>query len=323
MNANKYFDFSKRVGISSRMTLKSYYLLRYLKNINTRNKKNIGLIPSNHYYGHEFWFKNYSGYKKPIKALIEHGVYFGENSSMVTNEIEYSMKKIITFGDYGETNLKKGFSDYRIVKVGPRIAYAEINKDYFNELNKNKGKTMTLFPAHSIPTLKTIYNVKELISKVDEICQKNNISNKRVSLTHTDINSEYSKIYKENGFEVVSAGLDQIDFLPKLLAIIKTTDLAISNSLGTNLGYCVFFNVPYILIGQKTKSDGRKEDIEKEYGNKNIIQKYQEETSMFLDCFNEKNDMKITKKQYDLCNYYWGFDHIKTKNDLYYILNSL
>lgn len=301
-----------------------YRFFRVMKHIGKKDISNVSIALDNYYYGHEYWLKKYSGYKKPIYGLIDHGIVFGKGYDLYANDNERIIKNILTFGDYQEENYRQKIRGCSIYKIGPRIAYVERNEKYYTELLKinNKRRTVTLFPAHSTPKEDSMYDINKYINECNRICDKYKIENKRVSLRNEDIKNGICNKFLREGFQVVSSGTNQIDFLPRLKAIIETSDLVISNSLGTHIGYCIYLNVPHILISQKI--DFRiKENYEinnNYFINPTLVD---DEKVLFEKVFNENNGYNVTKDQYNLCSYYWGFNFIKTKEELLNILVNL
>ena len=218
----KVFSVINKFNINSKSKLKLYRCVHLVTNSISRqqsNNFNIALVPSNESYGHEFWLKKYSGWKKPILGLIEHGLYLGNNHEKVGDEIEYDLKVIFTYGKYREEILKEAFADIKVIKIGPRIAYArtdeQYKKDITDKLIGNK-RTLTIFPAHSITSLKSKYDVKDLMCKAHTICKMYNLENINVCLPYGDIQKGIDKEFEKENCHVVSAGSDSISFLPRL-----------------------------------------------------------------------------------------------------------
>ena len=70
------------------------------------------------------------------------------------------------------------------------------------------------------------------------------------------------------------------------------------------------------------------------HGNKDaaVVSKYfavdkqsilEHEKELFAEVFRPENGLVITDRQKELCNYYWGFDQIKTPEDLHRILQTI
>lgn len=292
------------------------------------NKKNIGVIRSNSDYGHEYWIKEYCNFDKSIYALIEHGVYFGKNTNKVGIEYDYELKTILTYGNYREEILKIGFPKYNVYKIGPRIAYAKTDSEYFKKLiEESQGKkVLTIFPTHSTKVLKANYDIKYLLSEAYSIMNDRSIEFLRVCLPQADIDNGTADLFIKEGCTVVSAGQDKIQFLPRLRAIIEASNLTMSNSLGTNLGYCIYLNRQQILIPQEQYYEGEKEEFQKEFTkmrSNNSLVDFKLEQDLFLSLFNKYINENITTEQIRVCDYYWGFSDVKTKEQMHILLKNI
>lgn len=287
---------------------------------------NVALVNSNGYYGHEYWMKKYSNWNKPIGGLIEHGVYFGNNTNMVGDKRDYTLKSIITFGDYRSKIIKQAFPMHRVVEVGPRIAYSETDASLLQNLIKeaNGEKVLTLFPAHSTANCKCEYDVDYLISKAKEVMDRKGIAILRVCMKEQDIMNGTADRFAEKGCAIVTAGSASIQFLPRLRAIIESSSITMSNSLGTHLGYCIFLGKPHILIQQDRTVSGDGEEYLRESDPNNPIEvAYRNEEKRFIEVFCEKDDLGISEEQYNLCDYYWGFKYFKQPSELYEVFEQI
>lgn len=283
-----------------------------------REYENVAIVDSNEYYGHEYWLKKYSSFNDPIYGLIEHGVYFGKNKNKVGNEREYLLKNIITFGDYREEMIKEAFPEHNVIKIGPRIAYANTDLELLNGLNKESDgeKVLTLFPAHSSVDHKCRYDVDHLISKAKEIMDERKIKILRVCLKEQDMVNGNADLFKERGCKIVTAGSASIQFLPRLRAIILSSYITMSNSLGTHLGYCIYLNKPHYLIHQDMCMDG----IQNASFNNEVYNTYKNEEKIFIEAFDRDNGECITEEQYKLCDFYWGFGYVRKPSELHKLL---
>lgn len=309
--------------------LKISYCLHVIMNVFVRRQRkfgNISLCTNNEYYGHEYWLKKYSGFSNNIYAVIEHGLYLGKNRSKVGNSIEYELPGIITYGDYRNKILKEVFPSKEIINIGPRIAYVQRDESYYNEiigqLRGNK-KLLTIFPAHSLSMIKMVYDVDMLMVLSKKIAKKHNIDNIFVCLPYGDIVNGNSDAFSSRGLKCLTAGKDAISFLPRLRAIIEATTISVSNSLGTNLGYCIYLGCQQILVPQEIAQEGNKNTLrEEDYGN-NVKRQYLIETKEFAEMFNEDSTLRITKNQYDFCDYYFGYKYVRNPEELNMILKKL
>ena len=273
-----------------------------------RRKAINNLTVSGAYYGQEQWLKNYCGYKEPIYAYIEHGVYFGDNASKVGWAPEWDLGNIITFGDSRYNLLKNLYPDYNILRVGPRLHYASLDKVYYEDLKAkldSSGKTMALYPLHSIHDDQHSFNTKTFLNGAFELGRSLGVKNYLLSLHPTDFEHGADSIYKDENVVLVTGGPANEGFLPRLRAIMELADITYSNALGTHIGYSIYLGTPHVL---DLKSNPPKDDR---------ITRYREEQAQFAKVFSGQDSLNITSEQRELCDYYWGFSHVKTPEQLY------
>ncbi len=131
--------------------------------------------------------------------------------------------------------------------------------------------------------------------------------------------------YENKGYIIVSAGhRDNNDyFLDRLKTIIELSDMTISNSLGTHVGYCVFLGKPHHIYSQEIKIEADSvQDFNIEMNSRGTdFEKYYSFEKMSFNRLFSQYKEQITKEQINLCNKYWGFDEIKSKEELYFIFD--
>jgi hypothetical protein len=288
------FRFFRRVAIR----------IKYKKQKKRNMLKNDTLLITNRYYGNEYWFRKYSQFNEFLLGMIEHGIYFGHNTTKVGVEMEWETGFIITFGGYREKILHEIYPKYKILLVGPYIEYVETDITYLKKLKEiigNKIEVMTVFPYHSLIESKSIYDKEFLIKEVLRLKVKYSMNKVLICLHPNDFVHGYDKIYKQMGFDVITAGSDQIEFLPKLKAIFRVSSLTVSNSLGTHVGYSIYLNTPHIMLPMDLKSDN---------------QIFREQVKCFLNVFSDNDRLEVNDNQIKLCDYFWGFSHVKKPEDL-------
>ncbi len=279
-----------------------------------RRKGINNLTASGAYYGQEQWLKEYCGYKDAVFAYIEHGVYFGDNTSKVGWTPEWDLGNIITFGDSRYNLLKDLYPDYNVLRIGPRVHYAPTNKAYYEELKTKldpTGKTMALYPLHSLHDDKHSFNTQEFLDGAFEKGKELGVKNYLLSLHPTDFDHGADLLYKDTNVVLVTGGPANEGFLPRLRSIMELADVTYSNSLGTHVGYSVYLGTPHILDLRSNPSRNKGEFSSK------VREHYYEEQTTFAKVFSGDDGLTITKEQRELCDYYWGYSHIKTPEELY------
>lgn len=316
--------FLNRIPIKAVNKLRIYNLIRkiswhfkYDKETCHKFKSEQTLIPSNHAYGHEYWLKKYSGYEYSIHAIIEHGVYFGDQRQKIGLDLEWGIGNILPFGSSRVGLLKGLYPDYNIIPIGPRIHYVPVDNDLLSELNDkidHTGKTIAVFPAHSITRHQTIFNHNQFLSLLYDFINEHNIKNVIVCLHPADYNHKLDLHYKDSNFILTGGGTDPIKFLPRLKAIFSCADITYSNALGTHIGYSLYMQKPHVLVAQEINTEDESDEF---------LKVYNKEVKLFESAFASKCAFQITEEQLRLCEYYWGFSDIKSPSELLYLLRDL
>lgn len=212
--------------------------------------------------------------------------------------------------------------------VGPYIAYAKpaLSPEKFKAEKERLGRNLLVFPAHSIRGLNSVYDINNFCDEIKEIA--NSYDSVRICLYWKDILLGTAEHYKKHGFEVVTAGhyYDPM-FMPRLKSIIETSTMTMSNQLGTHIGYCIYLKKPHYLIPSEidiemNHADGN-ELAKIEYQNSSkVLKKLKDGDNLIEDLLSAKEE-KIKKDQFNIVNKYWGFDEIKSPQELRQLLLSL
>ena len=326
--------FSRLVGEDRRKYLiASAYRKKYnLKNLFRENEKytnerfaDIGILNQksfaskeiyrgNCFYGAGESLRIYSGVTMCLKACIEHGVYFGDYTN--TKELnESGLPALITFGSKRVEHIKA--KSVPTVCIGPYIAYADplLTTQQESYVRSLFGKTLLVFPSHSIDTMGVYYDVDSFIDCINAEKEANGIDTVLICLYYKDAKRELVSKYLDVGYKVVTAGCkEDRTFLSRLRSIIDISDLTLSNSVGTHIGYCAYLGKPHKVITQEIMCESKsiidKRDLEvifsseKEKEQREVAQAFSEFTS------------SLTIEQERILKKYWGFDQVKTRSDL-------
>lgn len=273
----------------------------------------------NTYYGNAYILKSYSGYKKKIKACIEHGLYFGD-TVFHFEAIDSGLGGLITYGDSRVKHLQ-GIARVPVIPIGPYIHYAEplLDEKQIYEIKRKNGKTLLVFPTHSIDRVETEYNMASFCDEIDRVVEKMNIQKVIVCLFYKDINIGRDQYYIEKGYQVVCNGYrcDPL-FLRRLKTFILISDYTMSNDVGTNVGYCIYLGKPHYIFSQEVSYNAYTNvDMENIMHSDSVELEMREVREAFSELSSE-----ITIQQKTICNKYWGGDYIKTKEELYEVLRS-
>lgn len=280
-----------------------------LKSTKGAPKRKASLIMSNEGYGHEYWLKKYSGFKGDIAAQIEHGVYFGGNTSPEVNPLftEHEIGAFITYGPYREKHLSSVYPDHAIYAIGPYIQYANTDQEYLDSLRDiidSAKKTLTLFPSHSVRDGCVRFCHEELAESVKDIAENEGYGNIIVCLSPMDHASSLANFYESQGFVVVSCGEDSLRFLSKQRAIMEASDLTVSNDVGTHIGYSLAMGVPHFVINPISVEEKVKGNCVAPGADLGLFRKEHDE---IVEAFSDSGCLaSISSAQKRIYDYYWG-----------------
>lgn len=275
----------------------------------------------NSFYGTSKVIKQYANIpvKQRLIATIEHGLYLSD--SFFPDDLHPDTRGIITFSQYRKEILLK-YTNKTVVPIGPYIHYADlINSQALLEIKQNLGNTLLFFLAHSSGTKKEPVRAKfdhlSILKYLKEL--KNEFRSVVVCFFWLDCKPEIISLYLKAGFHCTTAGhtLDW-NFMSRLKSIIYLADVTASNTIGTHTGYCIYMGKPHWLLKQKIDYDIPQSRYIRE---SKAINDYLSsiEYKQLVRLF-EKQSQKITNEQYQVCNFLWGFDQVKSKEELHSIL---
>lgn len=282
------------------------------------------LIFSNRFYGNEYIFMRYAGINEDLFAIIEHGLYFGNNTKKIPYEHEWELGGILTYGDYRKKIINQVYPNYFCDTIGTPILYADSEKVYQQEIINNlkiSGKVLLFFPAHGLENLAPKFNADALTNQLISIARDNDCKNIIVCtyLSGGEFYESLRKKAKDIEIFAYSCGsrFDQ-EFLLRQRALISLSTVTASNSLGTHVGNCVGLQKPHVILKQEITYEG---DVEKEFGEQTRSANWKEQFAIEKELFENmfpytSGQLTLTKEQYDLCDYYWGFSKKKTPEEI-------
>lgn len=262
----------------------------------------------NDWYGHAKTFKKFLGLPETyqFKFIIEHGLHLV--NKVLDNEFSSNLPSCLTHSKFRADIIEKHHKKAFI--TGPYIHYAQsfYSEEKINAEKKRLGKNIVVFPGHSISYLIASYDNDWLINKIKQVAK--DFDSIRICLYWADIQLGLHKYYQDLGFECVTAGhvLDPL-FLPRLKSIIEISDLTISNNPATHVSYSTYLNKPHIIFRKNPKIIASKKWV-KSIRSVWASKPYQD----ILDGFS-KVTFKITPKQRQIADKYFGINDIKTKSE--------
>lgn len=256
----------------------------------------LEFVKDSNFYGQNFCIKKYTGLQH-IDVSIEHGLYYGDY-------IPYSsycktIKKILTFSITRKEVLGK--LNKPVIAIGPYIHYATplLEEKKVCAIREKFGRILLFFPTHSTKEGGNAYDANANIEKLKAFAREKNFNTVFVCMYYYDIlHSDIAISYEHAGFKIITAGhqLD-LNFLSRLKSIIGLADYTVSNCVGTHIGYCLYMKKPHWIINPVVPASAPNDFIE------------------ITKTFTSYSDI-ITKEQYETVERYWGFDQLKTSEEL-------
>lgn len=292
----------------------------------------------NRLYGDEYLLKRYSQYNDYIYALIEHGLYFGNNTVKVCESEggnEWELGCIITYGDYRKALINRVFPEYHCLNIGPMIHYTQTDEALKKEIqNKlNAGKTFLYFPVHGSEKMTPFYDRRKSFIDVIKLaklrgCNNLIICTYQANIGEMDTFLKLSSDICDDVNTVVTTCGDRFDekFLDRQRTLIELSDYTGSNDIGTHVGYCIYLNKPHTILDVDFEYKADKEYLEKEFGSKtrsnNYIVDVNKEKKLFKELFSVDRGDEIYRDQYEICNFYWGYEYVRGREELRLLLNE-
>ena len=251
-------------------------------------------------YGISRALREYSDYNFKLPVCIEHGVYFG--NYVDEDIVNPCLPGIITFSEVRCEHIRAK-ANRDAYAIGPYIHYANkvIDDAAIKELKKQFGKTLVVFPGHSISESKAPGSSGNDVLKVAaELHQQGEFETVLVCLYFNDFSRLRKRVEESGLFHVVCMGNRYDDsFLSRLKTLITLSDYTLSDAVGTHVGYCVCLNKPHWIV-----SPMRHE------GNESFKAEVGEVESAFSEYGN------ITCSQREVVGKYWGLSKIRTPKEL-------
>jgi hypothetical protein len=262
----------------------------------------ISRVRVNIVYGNYFAIKKLSNDFSFYKDYSEHGVIFCDYIKNM-----YSCRNIYTYSVRRKEILQASKQELNVIAVGPYIIGANFfhSRKIRDSLKKKYGKILLVFPTHSLKKVKNQYDVQPFIDEILKI--KHYFQSVFICLHWVDILNNWHHDFLIHNFVIVTAGSpDDIKFLSRLKDLIELSDMTMSNSIGTHIGYSICMDKPHYFFYQPTNCllDNKLTNSQKDYEYLENKEK-QKLSSIFSDLFGNFS-WKISQDQIKLCEKYWG-----------------
>lgn len=256
----------------------------------------IEFVADSNFYGQAYTMKRYAGVDK-FEWSIEHGLYY-DTYIPIASQCR-TIERIMTFSNV-RVKCMEGIKP--AVAIGPYIHYAQplLDEEDIKNLKKKLGKTLLFIPTHTNNEGGSEYNITNMAKELKAFQAKHHFDTVLVNVYYRDeLLTQCGRLYEEAGFKVVTAGhqLD-LNFLNRLKTILLLADYACSNSIGTHTGYCAYLNIPQLIINPAEKLE-------------NVKPLWRPLWLAF-----ESDTKESKEKQKALVREKWGFDYIKSKEEM-------
>ena len=268
-------------------------------------------------YGMDRNLKNYANFplNNKIHALFEHGILITDYVGGAFRIHEYLPS--IVASEYRVNVLKNQENFHGAYAIGPYIHYVDslLSPEDLKVEKEKLGNTLLIFPSHSIEDVNCQFDYNKFIENINSVGK--DYDTVRICMYYHDILLKKHIPYLNEGFEVVTAGhYNDYYFLSRLRSIIENSDMTMSNDFGTHVGYCIYLNKAHFI----NKLDVRYEKSRNKILKKNTIEATEkldgnDNISRINELFSQY-DTNISKDQYNLVSYLWGFDEVKTPTEL-------
>ena len=275
-------------------------------------------VIDNNLYGYAHYLKEFAGIQSDLKAYMEHGLFLGR--IVHQDQYHWHFPKVITMSEGRREILREKLPQKESIAVGPYIHYAPslYDKAEMKKLKSELGKTLLVYPFHSMKNVKAGFNDQDLIQEIKRVAK--DFDSVLISLYYLDaLDSEKRSAYQAEGFKLVTAG-HKFDrhFVARQRSHIELADLTMSNGMGTQTGFCIYLNKPHYIYHQDIEQKAISASESKRFkessgGDEKELVAFQRD--YFARLFSELRG-DISKEQYEASAKFWGFDSVKTAQEL-------
>lgn len=290
----------------------------YKSIIQKRPDRDFSFAGENNFYGASYIIKRYAGINKNTKleCIAEHGLsiggYFHGGGDWTIN----GPKTLLTYADFRVEEIYKRTGKI-CFNIGPIIKYAKCVYDDFtiSSIKGNLGKTLLIFPMHSIEDYQYNNNTERFIDSVKKIKNQFHFQTVLVSVYFVDIERGLHIPYLEQGWQIVSSGercnYDYMDIQKTLMTIadgvyVQGYSSALPYAISLGKPGAIFYHEDDVIVDHP----GSERKFEQLYDDE-----YKDAFFEFLHLFSEYSDI-ITDEQIEYCNKYCGFNNTKTPEEL-------
>lgn len=275
-------------------------------------------VIDNNLYGYGRYLKEFANITTDLKSYLEHGLFLGR----IVHEDQYHwhFPRVITMSEHRREILREKLPEKESLAVGPYIHYTRgiLSDEAFKSLKEDLGRTLLVYPFHSMKKVKAGFDDQDLIAEIKKVAR--DFDSVLICLYYLDARDEEKcEAYRREGFRLVTAG-HRYDrhFVARQRTHIELADLTMSNGMGTQTGYCVYLKKPHYIFGQSIEQNALSASEKKRFltssgGDERELVAFQR--SYFSRLFSELRS-DISDEQYEATARLWGFDDIKTPQEI-------
>lgn len=276
------------------------------------------LVGFNDFYGNAEQIKRFLNLPShyPLKAAIQHGNQYG--GAYWDEEIKARLPVSLAWGEHIHATWKK-HTTKKIHKIGAPFFYTQslFPEESITRERARLGKNLLVFPAHSMADSTVSFAMEPWLEKIRT--NSKGFESVRICIYWKDYLLGKHKPYLEAGYECVSAGhLFDYNFLPRLRFLLEVCDATMSNRIGSFLGYSLFLGKPHKYIDQEMDiTDAPGGSVCAEEAAWRSDPGVQKILTSFSTC-----EFNITQEQLAALEPYFGFSELKSKGELFAIVNE-
>lgn len=264
------------------------------------------LFPGNAYYGGDRILKEYSGYDRPLKVVIPHGVNFNDHF-VWSSEARIPLPAIFSFGPHRTRAYEKESNKVVLPSASPFLYLIELLKDQ----PKPERKGTIIFPGHSSHHLTAQMDFAGIATRLAGF--EDEYQPVTVCLYWKDYLLERHEVFRQRGFKVVSAGhMYDPYFFWRFYHLCSMHRYAAANTYSSALHYSVKAGCSFFFLEsfgyREEGEDALKEEVKDGCEPADILNLIK---ALFRDPIPQ-----TTPKQMKLVDYYLGTAYLQSPEGL-------
>ena len=178
-------------------------------------------------------------------------------------------------------------------------------------IKTNLGKTLLVFPRHSVGDTQYVTNINLFINYVENIKTEKNYDTVLACCYFADIERGLHFRYQQRGWNIVTCGrIENFDFLDILKTLILLSDAIVTQGYTTAVAYAGCLGIPVNIYKDSCEAYGTGKDV-------NILYNYVY-GQPFIDMYNLFAEFResLTESQVQFVKKYFGVDCVWKPQEL-------